>query len=149
MIHFISGLPRSGSTLLASLLNQNPACSASIMSPVGNIVTNAFAAMGPSNEADSFVSDDQRREMLRGLVENFYYNDEHPIIFDTNRRWTANASLVHELFPDSKIICCLRSPAAIVNSFERLFQSHPLSLSVIFGARANTTVYERVADLMG
>jgi sulfotransferase len=37
-IHFISGLPRSGSTLLAVLLLQNPALHAGITSPVGGLV---------------------------------------------------------------------------------------------------------------
>ncbi|MGI4764644.1 MAG: sulfotransferase, partial [Janthinobacterium lividum] len=33
-MHFISGLPRSGSTLLAALLRQNPTVHAHISSPV-------------------------------------------------------------------------------------------------------------------
>ena len=34
-IHFISGLPRSGSTLLAAILRQNPRFHAGMTSPVG------------------------------------------------------------------------------------------------------------------
>jgi sulfotransferase len=37
-IHFISGLPRSGSTLLAALLLQNPTLHAGITSGVGSLV---------------------------------------------------------------------------------------------------------------
>ncbi|MEG5055281.1 MULTISPECIES: sulfotransferase [unclassified Microcoleus] len=33
--HFISGLPRSGSTLLAALLRQNPRFHSAMTSPVG------------------------------------------------------------------------------------------------------------------
>jgi sulfotransferase len=33
-LHFISGLPRSGSTLLAALLRQNPRFTAGMSSPV-------------------------------------------------------------------------------------------------------------------
>ena len=36
-IHFISGLPRAGSTLLAALLRQNPRFHAGMTSPVGAI----------------------------------------------------------------------------------------------------------------
>ena len=44
-IHFISGLPRSGSTLLAALLlTQNPALHAGITSPVGSLVTSPCCA---------------------------------------------------------------------------------------------------------
>ena len=41
-IHFISGLPRAGSTLLAALLRQNPRFSAGMTSPVGR---SAFAML--------------------------------------------------------------------------------------------------------
>jgi hypothetical protein len=37
-IHFISGLPRSGSTLLSALLRQNRRFHASMTSPVGSLV---------------------------------------------------------------------------------------------------------------
>lgn len=121
------------------------------MTPLGKVVTDAHQAMGPSNEADGFFTDAQRERMLRGLIEN-YYGGTHPadqqVAFDNNRRWTANASLLGKLFPASKIICCVRSPAEIVDSFERLFQANPLTLSVIFGALANTTPYERAREIM-
>lgn len=148
MFHFISGMPRSGSTLLASILNQNPECAASIMTPVGSIVTNALQAMGPQNEADSYITDEQRVAMIGGIFEGFYWDEGADFIFDNNRRWTANAGVLAECFPDSKIVCCVRKPAAVIDSFERLFQKNPLNLSVIYGAQANLTVYERVNELM-
>jgi sulfotransferase len=151
MFHFISGLPRAGSTLLASILNQNPACSASIQSPLGRVITEALAAMGPSNEAHGFISNEQRARILRGVFDGYYAEDvclRKSVIFDNNRRWCANAALIAELYPESKIICCLRSPAAIVDSFEQMFQQNPLNLSVAYGATANLTVYERVKEIM-
>jgi sulfotransferase len=148
MYHFISGLPRAGSTLLASILNQNPACSAAIMSPTGRIVTTTLEAMGTSNEAAMFVTDKQRLNIIRSIFDAYYADDMHNVIFDNNRRWTANISLLAECFPDSRMVCCVRSPAAIVDSFERLFQSNPLNLSVAYGSIANTTVYDRTTELM-
>lgn len=148
MYHFISGLPRAGSTLLASILNQNPACEASIMSPVGRIVTQALEAMGPSNEAEGFLKDKHREKIIQGVFEGYYGDHYANVIFDNNRRWTANIALLAEVYPASKIVCCLRSPAAVVDSFERLFQKNPLSLSVIYGSQANLTVYERAMEIM-
>lgn len=152
--HFISGLPRSGSTLLASILSQNPAFKASIMSPVGMVVTKTLEGMAPNlNEAEGFLEDYQRLAMLRGLMRGYY--EEHAIpgspvraVFDTNRRWTNNAALLDQLFPGSRIICMVREPAAIVDSFERLFRANPTYLSLVYGAIANTTVYERAVELM-
>jgi sulfotransferase len=148
-MHFISGLPRSGSTLLASILRQNPACHASVESPVGQIITTALGAMGPSNEARCFLWSEQRIEMLRGIFMGYYDLDQRAILFDNNRRWTANIALLAELFPKCKVVCCVRSPAAIVDSFEQLFQANPLALSVVYGSKPNTTVYERVREIMG
>jgi sulfotransferase len=148
MYHFISGLPRAGSTLLASILRQNPKIEASIMSPVGHIVTSTVHAMGLPNEAEGFLSDIQRRRILERIFEGYYGHYAEDIIFDNNRRWTANVALLAELFPNSKIVCCVRSPVAIVDSFERLHQKNSLHVSVISGSQTNTTVYERVVELM-
>ena len=145
-MHFISGLPRSGSTLLASVLRQNPEFSASIMSPVGRIFTDVVTAMGSSNEADSFITNAHRERVARALFSSFYadkFEEGVKVVFDNNRRWCANAALLDVIYPDSKIICCVRSPAAIVDSFERLFRANPFALSVIYGGVSNLTVYER------
>lgn len=148
--NFISGLPRSGSTLLASILRQNPKFTASIMTPVGRVVTDLLMSMSGQNEAHMFLTEQHKRQMLRGIFSAYYeYDDlETNVAFDNNRRWCANMSLLADLYPESKVICCVRSPAAIVDSFERLFQKNPLDMSEIYGARSNLTVYNRVEELM-
>jgi len=147
-MHFISGLPRSGSTLLASILKQNPEFHASIMSPVGRMVTGMVGLMGADNEAATFITDYARERVLRGIFENFYEDIHTDFIFDNNRRWCANIDLLAHLYPSCKIICCVRSPAAIVDSFERLHRSHPLQVSVIYGEQPNLTVYDRVNEVL-
>ena len=44
-IHFIAGLPRSGSTLLAGILRQNPRFQAGMTSPVGTMFMALQTAM--------------------------------------------------------------------------------------------------------
>lgn len=148
-MQFISGLPRSGSTLLASILRQNKKFYASIMSPVGRIITDTHTAMGPDNEAAAFISDYQRSLILKQVFEGYYETWLPEVAFDNNRRWCANLALIHELFPDARVICCVRHPAAIVDSFERLWRAHPLSLSKIYGAQSNLNVYQRTQALLG
>src|SRR5580693_1808840 len=70
--HFISGLPRSGTTLLAAILNQNPRFRAGMTSPLADIMGVVMAEASSKNDFSFDVSDDQRVAMLRGLVENFY-----------------------------------------------------------------------------
>jgi sulfotransferase len=147
-VHFISGLPRSGSTLLASLLCQNPRFTASIESPTGRMFTSLHAAMGTMNESMSYVSDADRLRCLRGLFSAFYAVNKKAVVFDNNRRWCANVDLLAKVFPDAKIICCVRHPAHIVDSLERIFRTHPLSLSTIIEGQSNLTVYNRVRTYM-
>lgn len=148
--HFLTGLPRSGTTLLASILRQNPKFEASIMTPLGHAFTSTLTALGPDNEASQYLTGRRRLGMMHGLVDGLYC-DEHPdveVVFDNNRRWTANIASLSALYPDCKLLCCVRDPRAIVDSFERLFQASPLDMSLIYGGHANTTVYDRVAELL-
>ncbi|WP_373533726.1 sulfotransferase [Microcoleus sp.] len=48
--HFISGLPRSGSTLLAALLRQNPRFHSAMTSPIGGQVDRMLSAMSEDNQ---------------------------------------------------------------------------------------------------
>src|ERR1700722_706224 len=70
--HFISGMPRSGSTLLAAILNQNPRFRSGMTSPLADIMGVVMAETSSKNDFSFDVSDEQRVAMLRGLVENFY-----------------------------------------------------------------------------
>src|ERR1700693_4104490 len=147
--HFISCLPRSGSTLLASILRQNQKFTASIMTPVGRIVTDTLTAMSDHNEAAGYITNAHRKRILRGVFSAYYADIKADVVFDNNRRWCANVPLLMELYPQSRVICCLRHPAAIIDSFERLFQKNPFDLSAAYGSQANLTVHSRVAELMG
>lgn len=148
-IHFISGLPRSGSTMLGGILRQNPRCFASMSGPVGGVIMGALRAMGPDNEFSVFINDTQKRRILRSIVSGFY--DEFPdaeILFDTNRLWCAHLPLIADLFPEAKIICCVRNPAWVMDSLERLHRENPLNVPRIFGSPADrATVFNR-ADAM-
>ena len=146
--HFISGLPRSGSSLLSAILLQNPRFYASIQSPVGQCVTDLQRAMSGVNEAHWFINDTQRLRILRAVFDAYYADIEADVVFDSNRRWCANMSLALNLFPDAWIFCCIRSPLAILDSIERLLQNHPLTLSTITGLEPNMTVFDRVDTLM-
>ena len=68
-------------------------------------------------------------------------------MFDTNRRWCVDAAALGYLFPDSKIICCVRDPVDILNSFEHLFRRHPV-VGSIYNCNQNMNVYQRAAYLL-
>ena len=75
-LHFISGLPRSGSTLLAAILRQNPRIHAGMSSPVGALFRNLMQGMSSRGEMSVMLTSEQREDVLRGLFDN-YYKDLH------------------------------------------------------------------------
>jgi len=147
-IHFISGLPRSGSTLLSAILRQNPALHAGMTSPVGSLVMALMREMSSANETAVFIDDAQRQVILRGVFES-YYHAIHPrqTVFDTNRLWCAKLHLVLGLFPQAKVICCVRHIPWIIDSVERLLRRNRWELSRIFDYETGGTVYSRAEGL--
>lgn len=145
-IHFIAGLPRSGSTLLASLLRQDPSIEASMSSPVGGIFTAVQVAVSRGNEAAMFLSDGQRERLLRHVFDECYAQSR-PIVFDTNRMWPAKLPTLVKLFPNCKMLCCVRALPWIVDSIERLIRRNALELSGIFGFESGGNVYSRSRGL--
>ena len=147
-IHFISGLPRSGTTLLSALLLQNPRFHAGVTTGVFQLLTTVQPLLSARSEFHSFINDTKRLAVERGLFANFY-DDIHreKVVFDTNRLWTSKLSTIVSLFPNAKVICCVRSVSWILDSIERLLDRNPLEASRLFNFDATTNVYTR-ADMM-
>jgi sulfotransferase len=124
-IHLISGLPRSGSTLLAAILRQNPCFRASVSTPLADIVASLIKDMS-AHEGAAFISPERRERMTRALIAAYYADADGALIFDTSRRWCALLPLLAKLFPESRVICCVRNPAWIIDSMERAIQRNPL-----------------------
>jgi len=147
-IHFISGLPRSGSTLLAALLRQNPRFHAGMTSPVGSMYTALEGAMSRRNETAVFIDDQARRDVLLGVFDSYYRRiHEAKLVFDTNRLWCAKLPALSRLFPDARIVCCVRNVAWIMDSVEQLVRRNAFELSGMFGFDPGSTVYTRVNQI--
>lgn len=144
-IHFISGLPRSGSTLLAALLRQNPRFHAHMSSPLAGMVDAMLGEMSDRNELSTFITDEQRRRVLRGLFDGYYGPEmTASVIFDTSRTWCAKLPVLSGLFPDYRIIACVRHVSWIVDSLERAVQKNTLRPSFMVNFDTRGTIYNRV-----
>ena len=147
-LHLISGLPRSGSTLLCALLRQNPRFTAAMTSPVASLFTAVHPKMC-GGEFGIFFDNAKRAAILRGIFDSYYANaSQDGIVFDTNRSWTGRAALLGELYPQSRIICCVRGIGRIIDSIERMLIKNPLQLSRMFNFQPGASVYSRVEALM-
>ncbi|WP_345106316.1 sulfotransferase [Mucilaginibacter panaciglaebae] len=147
-IHFISGLPRSGSTLLSGILIQNPLIHADMTSPVASLINGCLEQIGAGNEFYSFFDEKKRRAICSSLFNAYYQDNQKEIIFDTNRVWTARLHQLVELFGDFKIVCLVRDPAWIMDSFEKIYRKNPFDYSRMFSAGNRTTVYSRCEALL-
>jgi sulfotransferase len=145
--YFISGLPRSGSTLLSAILKQNPEFYADISSPVQGIVTNTVDFMtGCENNVN--LTEDRRKNILLSIFEGYYKHLETPVIFDSSRGWTKNTTLLQELFPTTKILCCVRDITWIINSFELINKKNPFYTSTLVKEECKDNVFSRSDAMM-
>ncbi|NRO98954.1 sulfotransferase [Paraburkholderia sp. NMBU_R16] len=147
--HFIAGLPRSGSTLLAALLRQNPRFHAAMSSPLARMTSSLLVEMG--GEDGPLVPKDKRRHVLRRLFDAFYAQEceTREVVFDTNRGWGARLPLLVELFGTVRMICMVRSVASVVDSFETLVRRNVFDRSGLFQDETErATVYSRADALL-
>lgn len=134
-LHIISGLPRSGSTLLSAILSQNPEIHAGISSQLLNSIL-SLRDVYNSQEATalSLVDEKEQLHIYRQLIASYYETRRNGrgIVFDTNRIWTGHLNLLDRLSPESKVVACVRSLEAIVDSVERIFRQNPFLLPKLF-----------------
>ena len=147
--HFISGLPRSGSTLLAALLRQNPRFHAGMTSPVGSLLSALLGQFSAGSEFGPAITQEQRKRLLAGLFSNYYAEQAGTdIVFDTNRQWCAKLPALLDLFPSTKVIACVRNVAWVMDSLERLYRANPYENTKLFADDVErNTVYSRVDTL--
>ena len=144
---FISGLPRSGSTLLSAILRQNPEFYADIASPVRSLVETTIHVITES-ESNHLIDEDRRKHILKSIFNAFYEAVTPNTVFDTSRSWTAKTSLLKNLYPQTKIICCVRDLPWILDSFERISAKNSLYGATLTDDEACQTVTTRCDALM-
>ena len=125
-IYFLGGLPRSGNTLLSSLLNQNPNVYCSPLSPLLDNLTSIEYSL---NSSETTLSTDFEKETtlgLRNFVKGFYSDINKPIVIDRNKGWGSKDSTlkaVRYITDNPKIIYTVRNIPSILSSFLLLIKN--------------------------
>ena len=143
--YFISGLPRSGSTLLSAILKQNPDFYADIASPVQGLTGNSIDVI-TSGENNLNITEDQRKNLMYGVFDGYYKHIEKPVIFDSCRGWTKKTPFLKALFPYTKILCPVRDIVSILNSFELIASKNPFHTTTLTVHKDN--VFARCDGMM-
>ena len=119
--YFDCGLPRSGSTLLTALLNQNPQIHAGTLSPVFEVMYYTNDRL-QGEQAQAFPKPEVFRRMVSNVITEYYSDRDEEVIIDKCRAWPAHIDMIKQyITPDPKIICTVRHPLDILASFITLF----------------------------
>jgi sulfotransferase len=122
---FLSGLPRTGSTLLSAILSQNPQIHAEGNSAVCQIMWDVNSSCeGSASEQLKATGRIDTQQSLMSAVPAIYYKDVKAThIVDKCRSWTlpANMKMIRSYITDKpKVIVMTRPIDEIVESFVRL-----------------------------
>lgn len=117
--HFLAGLPRTGNTLLSSILNQNPLIHSSPLSPINQIMWKH--EQGFDNEHVKRLDDKTGlNNVINKLLDTYYENIDKPVIIDREKAWgnLTNFNMIKNyITPNPKIIFTTRPIIEILVSF--------------------------------
>jgi sulfotransferase len=116
---FLAGLPRSGNTLLAAILNQNPEIYVSPISDLRDGLLNLERLNFSQNALRNKEVDQRNVKAINLYAKNYYGDVQKKYIFDRNKEWVEGVSLElikKYITPDPKIIFTVRSISEILAS---------------------------------
>ena len=126
-IHFIAGLPRSGSTLLTNILKQNPKVHGESVSSLSSIFGSINASWSSMEQNQEYNNVDAKVGVLKSVLQGYYSHIDRPFVIDKDRGWIPLLPQVEAVLDRKiKVIVCVRNPAEILTSFEKLRKENPL-----------------------
>jgi hypothetical protein len=123
-LHFLSGIPRSGSTVLAAILNQNPMTHVSTTSGLVHALdglANTWHSAGLLNENDP--TREKLAQTMRGCIDAFYADTDKPVIIDKSRGWPIPqimGAMAQVIGRPCKVIATVRPVPDCMASFVRV-----------------------------
>lgn len=123
--HFISGLPRSGSTLLCNILAQNPRFHTTGTSGVMDVMFGVRNQWNNLVEFKAAPNELAKLRVLRGILENYYADIDKPVIFDKCRGWLSLLEMAEfVLGHKAKVLVPVRDMRDVLASFEKLWREN-------------------------
>lgn len=151
--YFMAGLPRSGSTLLSAILNQNPEIYSGPSSPICGMMFHLEQSILASEQYAAFPKPSILPKTVSGLLDGYYSDIDKKYIIDKSREWAVQENfnvLLRNLDYDPKIIITVRSITDILASFISLVNKNPSTPSFIdleIQARQEFNFYRPVNDI--
>ncbi|MEL7313870.1 MAG: sulfotransferase [Cyanobacteria bacterium J06559_3] len=128
-IVYVTGLPRSGSTLLCQLLHHHPKVhSPGFSSPLCSIMVELRKQLSQNEfflaqlDADFDRAYGRLFNAFRGFINGWVTGVTEPYIVDKNRGWLNQVDLLHLLDPNCRLLVCVRELGQIYGSVEAQHQ---------------------------
>lgn len=124
--YFMAGLPRSGSSALSAILNQNPRFYSGPSSPV---LPTMFAIENHLQNDELFFGypkPQQADQIISSVIHQFYSDVDKSVVIDKNRAWTARVPYIEGYIRQrAKILVPVRSVAEILTSMILMIRRNP------------------------
>ena len=128
--NFLSGLPRAGSTLLASLLNQHPTIHSSATSALLDLLV-AQANAVQMNRTFYDITESQEISVYNGMLDSYYKHIDKNVIIDKHRAWPNLIVPLRKMGIEAKVICTNRPIPDIITSYITLIDKNPTTPNFI------------------
>ena len=124
--YFMAGLPRSGSTVLSAILNQNPRFYSGPSSPVLSTMYTVENHLANNELFTGYPKPEQAKNIISSIIDQFYDDVEKPVVIDKNRAWTVRVPYIEGYIGQlAKIICPVRDIDEILTSMIMMIRRNP------------------------
>lgn len=128
--YFMAGLPRSGSTILSAILNQNPKFYSGPSSPVAVLMATIETQLSQNELFLAYPKPEQAAMIISNIIHQYYFDVKKPVVFDKNRSWVDRIHYIEGyLRVTPKIICPVRNIDEILASFISLHRRNPYEVN--------------------
>ena len=132
---YLAGLPRTGSTVLGEILNQNDNIHVSPASPLSEIISDLLIKWRTDQVTlKAYKHPEQLPNIWRGIREGMYQHRTESCIVDKSWAWHMNDPINatrDTLGEEMKVICTVDNVADCIASFIMLVRSNPDYVSYI------------------
>jgi sulfotransferase len=121
--HFMAGLPRSGSTVLSAILNQNPDVYASPQTDLIGMLYNLESSIPSYESYKAGLLHQGFASVMHKMTDTFYSHIDKPVIIDKNRGWGTPYNwdnLSGYVNAEGKVILTMRPILEVLASFVKV-----------------------------
>lgn len=116
-------MPRSGSTLLANVLAQNPKFHVTPTSGLSELVFGIHQFWKSNPVIKASETPQKQLSIINDLFQSYHRDTDRPIVFNKSRGWASKIELVENVLGHSiKILTTTRRITSILASLEKLYR---------------------------